>query len=79
MDKIQYAASLTVKPILCAIISNALQRFSGDVLYINICLRTNLTGNDNGSGCCKCLARTAHMIDIGSLPRRRNIALCLQL
>ena len=79
VDEVHDAAGIAVKTELCAVVANAADNATGNLLYVDVGLGADLAGNDDGTGGHKGLAGAADVLNVGGHAVGRNVALLLQL
>ena len=79
VDEVEDAAGLAVKAELCAVVANAADGVSGNLLDVHVGLGAHLSGHDDGSGGDEGLAGAADVLDVGGDAIGRDVALLLQL
>ena len=79
MDKAHNAAGIAVKTELGAVVADAANNATGDLLHVDVGLGADLAGNDDGAGGHEGLAGAADVLDVGGHTVGRNVALLLEL
>ena len=78
VDEAHDTAGFAVKTVLCAVIADAADGVTRDLLHVNIGLRANLAGNDHGARGHERLACAADVVDVSGYAVGGHVALGLQ-